>query len=287
MGFWTQAEALSFLSLPIGLQKADPGSTLQKAGLVPGPSISPSTLVLGQHQPLPWCRQAVSWGALLPWVQGSLLGRRLHLRDCPREAPASQAGPSRFLEGLCSHRILCFVLLGLRPLSCAPLMLSYSLKACPLLWSMSSASCDGPQDPQAPTSGLRTCICSLGELTAPSWVGEGEMFHPHMWIHTGFWSCLKALLKFKSSLPCFPSILCRSGSCRCLLVLSLLALDLGRVWISYFYPARWLQVLHKSLCLVSLSETPFLSAVSSCRAEVRLSDSLITERFTVMLPCVI
>lgn len=85
MGFWTQAEALSFLSLPIGLQKADPGSTLQKAGLVPRPSISPSALVLGQHHPLPWCRQAMLWGALLLWVRGSLLGRRLHLRDSAPE----------------------------------------------------------------------------------------------------------------------------------------------------------------------------------------------------------
>lgn len=127
-----------------------------------------------------------------------------------------------------------------------------------------------------PHLGSLPASAPLGEPSAPSLVGEGEMYHPSWYIcthvdtHTGFGSCLKALLKFTSSLPCFPSILCRSGSCRRLLLLSLLALDLGRVWISYFCPARWLQVLHKSLCLVSLSKTPFFSAVSSGRAEVRL-----------------
>lgn len=150
-----------------------------------------------------------------------------------------------------------------------------------------------PRTPMLPHLGSPPASSTLGEPTSPSWVGEGEMYHPSWYIctqvetHTSFWSCLKALLKFKSSLPCFPSILCRWGSCRHLLVLSLLALDLGSVWISYFCPARRLQVLHKSLCLVSLSKTPVFSAVSSCRAKVRLSDSLITARFTVMLPRVI
>lgn len=292
MGFWTQAGALSFLSLPIGLQKADPDSTLQEAGLVPRPSISPSAPVLGQHHPLPWCRQAVLWGALLPWVRGSLLGRRLCLRNsAPGKHLPARLGHLVSLRASVPHRILCFVLLGLRSLSCAPVTLSCSLKECPLLWSMSIQW----WPPGPPCSHIwAPCLHLLPweSRPPPHWLGRGRctILHgtaAHTWIHTGFGSCLKALLKFTSSLPCFPSILCRSGSCRRLLLLSLLALDLGRVWVSYFCPARWLQVLHKSLCLVSLSKTPFFSAVSSGRAEVRLSDSLITERFTVMLPCIV
>lgn len=185
MGFWTQAGALSFLSLPIGLQKADPDSTFQEAGLVPRPSISPSAPVLGQHHPLPWCRQAVSWGALLPWVRGSLLGRRLYLRNsAPGKHLPARPGHLVSLRASVPHRILCFVLLGLRSLSYAPLTLSCSLKCVLCCGPCPQHPVVAPRTPMLPHLGSPPASAPLGEPSAPSLVGEGEMYHPSWYICT-------------------------------------------------------------------------------------------------------